>query len=351
MAGEGKRFTTRTSNILSRVGKSTVANQQQAASSSAAAKSGSTTTPTITSTPKVTNTAKAMPSITRVDIYKYSTPSVSTPSVATTQKTASTSSLKDQAMNLLWSKTRVKPLRVADRSNLLSPTTEKKDIKNTTLPLTIVRAWLNLWWDIAKTVTHNLYEQWLDWVNDKFKKLETTRENINKAVWEWAIDLFNYVKEDISTQWGQGEWLWMVKDAVLNTAQWLPRWIARVEYWLSELLDWWVDAQWATDLKNSIKSDLDYWENTRTYKKIKETESFSDFLKNPLMYAGWTLTEMLPMFINAWVAVPTTFAQIYWETYQDYSQDESLKESWLNDTQVRLMSLWVAWVNTIIDNE
>lgn len=339
MAEEGKRFTTRTSNILSRVGKSANANQQQAASSSAAAKSGSTTTPTITSTPKVTNTAKAMPSVTRVDISKLSVPTV-TPTVTTP---------REQAMNLLGSKTRVEPLRVADRSNLLSPTTEKKDIKNTTLPLTVVRAWLNLWWDIAKTVTHNLYEQWLDWVNDKFKKLETARENINKAVWEWAIDLFNYAKEDISTQWEQGEWLWMVKDAVLNTAQWLPRWIARVEYWLSELLDWWVDAQWATDLKNSIKSDLDYWENTRTYKKIKETESFSDFLKNPLMYAGWTLTEMLPMFINAWVAVPTTFAQIYWETYQDYSQDESLKESWLNDTQVRLMSLWVAWVNTIIE--
>lgn len=339
MADEAQRFTARTWSLQSRIANSKNAKQQQAASSSAAAKSGSTTTPTITSTPKVTNTAKAMPSVTRVDISKLSVPTV-TPTVTTP---------REQAMNLLGSKTRVEPLRVADRSNLLSPTTEKKDIKSTTLPLTVVRAWLNLWWDIAKTVTHNLYEQWLDWINDKFKKLETTRENINKTVWEWAIDLFNYVKEDISTDWKQGEWLWMVKDAVLNTVQWLPRWIARVEYWLSELLDWWVDAQWATNLNNTIKSDLDYWENTRTYKKIKETESFSDFLKNPLMYAGWTLTEMLPMFINVWVAIPTTFAQIYWETYEDYSQDESLKEVWLSDNQVRLMSLWVAWVNTIIE--
>jgi hypothetical protein len=72
-----------------------------------------------------------MPSVTRVDISKYSTPSVSTPSVATTPKTTSTSSLKDQAMNLLGSKTSVEPLRVADRSNLLNPETEKKDTETT----------------------------------------------------------------------------------------------------------------------------------------------------------------------------------------------------------------------------
>jgi hypothetical protein len=112
------------------IAKSKNAKQQQAASSSAAAKSGSTTTPTITSTPKVTNTAKAMPSVTRVDISKLSVPTV-TPTVTTP---------REQAMNLLGSKTRVEPLRVADRSNLLNPEAEKKDIKNTTLPLTIVRA-------------------------------------------------------------------------------------------------------------------------------------------------------------------------------------------------------------------
>jgi hypothetical protein len=71
-----------------------------------------------------------MPSVTRVDISKLSVPTV-TPTVTTP---------REQAMNLLGSKTRVEPLRVADRSNLLNPEAEKKDIKNTTLPLTIVRA-------------------------------------------------------------------------------------------------------------------------------------------------------------------------------------------------------------------
>ena len=110
MAEEGKRFTTRTSNILSRAGKSANANQQQAASSSAAAKSGSTTTPTITSTPKVTNTAKAMPSVTRVDISKLAVPTV-TPTATTP---------REQAMNLLGSKTRVEPLKKAEVPDMLN---------------------------------------------------------------------------------------------------------------------------------------------------------------------------------------------------------------------------------------
>ena len=82
MADEAQRFTTRTWSLQSRIAKSKNANQQQAASSSAAAKSGSTTTPTITSTPKVTNTAKAMPSVTRVDISKLAVPTVN-PTVTT----------------------------------------------------------------------------------------------------------------------------------------------------------------------------------------------------------------------------------------------------------------------------
>jgi hypothetical protein len=129
MAEEGKRFTNRTSNILSKIGTANVANQQQAVSSSHAAKSGSTTTPTITSTPKVTNTAKAMPSVTRVDISKLAVPTV-TPIVTTP---------REQAMNLLGSKT-TPTLKKADTTNLLNTTTEEKKIRASALPLTLVRA-------------------------------------------------------------------------------------------------------------------------------------------------------------------------------------------------------------------
>lgn len=63
-----------TSNIQSKIQEAVNAKQQQAASSSAATQSGSTVTPTVTEAPKVTPTAKAVPSVSKPDI----TPTVPT---------------------------------------------------------------------------------------------------------------------------------------------------------------------------------------------------------------------------------------------------------------------------------
>ncbi len=341
MATEGKKFTNRTSSLLSVAKEKSDAKKQQASSSSAAAKSWSTSTPTVTSTPKVTSTAKAMPSLVMPDVSKI-IPQTITPTKTTATNTTKTASLTD----LLKPRTSV--MKTGYTDNLLSPTVEKKE-ENTTLPLNLVKTAINLGWTVAKNVANTLYDQWMSYIKNKIKTVDRYLDNASNKTAETTIDFFNYMGNEASTEWNEWTWIWMVKDTVLNTIQWLPRWIARTEYWIAELLDWGIDAKWATDLKNEIKRDVDYWENTKTYQKVKNTESFSDFLKNPLMYAGWTFTEMLPMFINAWVAVPTTFAQIYWETYSDYSQDESLKEAWLTDNQVRLMSMGVAWVNTIIE--
>ena len=343
MAKSLKTVTSKISDIQSKAQETIQSNQKKVVSSTKATQEWSTTTPTVTDTPKVASTAKAMPSITRPDISSIVPTKTTTPTTTTTP-TASTADVK----NLLWSKT-TPTIRKSATPDLLSKTEEKKEIKDTTIPLNIVSTALNLWWKVAQTVTNSLYEQWLDWINDKFTKLEQTREKVTDVVWKTAIDMFKWVGSDISTQFEEWKWLWMTYNAVMNTLQWIPRWIARIEYWASELLDWVADTDWSESIKQSFKSDLEYWENTKTYQKIKETEWFSDFLKNPLMYAWGTLWEMLPMFINAWVAIPTTFAQIYWETYGDYSQDASLQEAWLSDNQVRLMSLWVAWVNTIIE--
>lgn len=321
-----------TSNIQSKIQEAVNAKQQQAASSSAATQSGSTTTPTVTATPKVTQTAKAVPSVTRPEITPVSTATINTASTV-------------NARDLLWSKA-TPTLRQASQ-DLLSPATEKKDIQKTTIPLNIVKTAINMWWKVANTVAESLYDQGLDWINEKFGKLEEKRQSINQAVWSIAIDMFKWVGQDISNQWTSWEWIWMVRDAVANIAEWLPRGITRIEYWLAEMLDRASDAKWVNDLKSNIESNLDYWENTRVYKKLSETSSFSDFLKNPLMYAWGTFTEMLPMFISAWVAVPTTYAQMYWDAYRDYANDESLQG--LTDNQIRLMATWVAWVNTIIE--
>lgn len=76
-----------------------------------------------------------MPSITRPDISRIvQQPVVSTPQVTRTV----------DAMNLLGSKTRVEPLKKAETSNILNPSTENKDVQNTTLPLTLVKSAINL---------------------------------------------------------------------------------------------------------------------------------------------------------------------------------------------------------------
>lgn len=336
MAKSVKTVTSKISDIQSRAQEAIQAGQKQAASSTQATQSWSTTTPTVTDTPKVTSTAKAMPYITKPDIS----------SIVTAQQTTQPKTTVN-AKDLLWSKTQI-TLKKAATPDLLSKETEDKDI-STTLWLDVIKNAFRIWGMVSDAVADNLYDQWLEWVDDKVNKLEEKRESITDAVWRKAIDLFEWTAADISRQWEEWEWLWMLKDAVLNTVQWLPRWIARVEYWLSELVDWVADTEWSEDIKQSFERDLDYWTSTKTYKKIQEATGFADFFKNPMMYAWWTLTEMLPFFISKWVAIPWTFAQIYWETYSDYAQDTSLQDAWLDDNQVRLMSLWVAWVNTIIE--
>ena len=339
--------------IQSQIQKTKEARQRQQAASSSAAKTWSTSTPTVTTTPTVASTPKAVASTQQTAI---------TPISQTISNIKQSTSTQTPQINLFASQ---RPTAQTATQDLLSRKEETKEVKNTTIPTNVVKTALNIWWTVAETVTKTLYNQWMDYINTKIWQVKDTVSTVKttaKAT-KTALDLFNPVEEyrkqkwltlnqlwqDVKTEWDSWEWIWMVRDTIANTIEWLPRWITRAEYWIAELIDWWVDAEWATKLKNSIESDLDYWENTRVYKRVKEAESFKDVLKNPLMYAGWTLWEMLPMFISAWVAIPTTFAQVYWETYRDYASDESLQAAWLTDNQIRLMSLWVAWVNTLIE--
>lgn len=325
------------SNIQSKIQQDVNEKKKQLSASSTATQAWSTETPKVTDTPKVTQTAKAMPSVTpKLDL---------TPVSQATVWAGTTTTPTVNAKDLLSVQTPT--LRKAATPDLLSKTTEQQEVKNTTIPLNIVKASINVWWQTLKAVSDTLYQQWLDRINDKIWKLEQTRKDVTDKVWKYAIDMFKGVWWDIAEQWTSGEWIWMVRDTVANTLEWLPRWITRIEYWLAEIADWWIDAKWLDDVKKNIESNLDYWENTRVYKRASSVEWVWDFLKNPFMYAGWTLWEMLPFFVSPWVAIPWTYAQIYWETYMDYANDESLQD--LSDNQIRLMATWVATVNTIIE--
>lgn len=99
---EAQRFTTRQSNLQSKIQEAVNAKKQQTASSSAATQAGSTTTPTVSETPKVTQTAKAMPSVTeKPQITPVST---STLRKAATPTTAATETPTVNARDLLSSK-------------------------------------------------------------------------------------------------------------------------------------------------------------------------------------------------------------------------------------------------------
>lgn len=322
------------------------ANKKQQAASTSATQSWSTSTPTVSSTPKVTSTPKAQPSV------QQTTQTVWAGNVAQIQQP----SLK--SLNLFKPQEQVQTAQQLSQQywNILSTKTETKDIQNTTIPTNTIRAVTNMWWSALKAVAQTLYDQGTDYIKEKIwwikLKAEVAKQTYNlfDTVYKWTLkEMYTDITWDIKQERESWKWVWIIRDAVANTLEWLPRWLTRAEYWIAELIDWWVDAQWATDLKNSIEDNLDYWENTRVYKRVKEAESFKDVMKNPLMYAGWTFWEMLPMFISAWVAIPTTFAQVYWETYRDYANDTSLQEAGLTDNQIRLMSLWVAWVNTLIE--
>ena len=317
-------------------------NKEQLAASTVATQSGSTSTPNTTETPKVISTPKPYPSTTQPVVTPQT---VSTP----------TQPVDLTKINLFKPQEAVKTIQQV-ASNLLSKKTEAQYIQNTTIPTNTVRTALQMWWSVLKAVTNTLYEQWTDYAKQVLWRVKTDAiiakewlTLLNKMYQDTWKEMYRDITSEFRQNWEGWKWVWMIRDAVANTIEWLPRWLTRAEYWLADLLDWAVDAQWATDFKNSIEKDLEYWENTRVQQRAKEVSSFKDFMKNPIMYAWWTLTEMLPMFISAWVAIPTTFAQVYWETYRDYSTDQSLVDAWLTDNQVRLMSLWVWAVNTLIE--
>jgi len=316
--------------------------QQQQASSTASTQSGSTSTPTVTETPKVTSTPKAQPSVTQ-------------PTVTSQIVSNPTQPVDLTKINLFKPQEAVKTIQQA-APNLLSKKTESQDIQSTTIPTNTVRTALQMWWSALKAVANTLYEQWTDYAKQVLWRAKTDAviakewlTLLNKMYQDTWKEMYRDITSDIKQERESWEWVWIIRDAFANTFEWVPRWIVRAEYWIADLLDWAVDAQWATNLKNNIEKDLKYWENTRVQQRAKEAEWFKDFMKNPLMYAWGTLWEMVPMFISAWVAIPTTFAQVYWETYRDYSTDQSLIDAWLTDNQIRLMSLWVWAVNTLIE--
>ena len=312
MAQSLQWFVNKSSSIQSKAQEAISWMKKQVVSSNEATKSGSTTTPTITETPKVTSTPKATPSIVKPEIPQTYT---------------------IDPKDLLSQNVRNTTLKKAATPNILNTNTEKQDIKNTTLPIDLVKASIQSWWQVEQTVKNTIFQQWLDWFNDKISAAKDLRENVTQTVWKYWVDLFNYMK------WETDYMKNFYSGVFNNLVQWLPRWISRAEYWAAELLDWWVDTEWTEKVKNQAKFNMDYWLNTETYKKQQNITDVKSFFENPWMISS-TFSEMLPMWLWPWVWVPYVLAQSYADTYTDYANDEELSQK-LNDDQMHLLSLWV----------
>ena len=312
MAQSLQWFVNKSSSIQSKAQEAISWMKKQVVSSNEATKSGSTTTPTITETPKVTSTPKATPSIVKPEIPQTYT---------------------IDPKNLLSQNVRNTTLNKAATPNILNTKTEKQDIKNTTLPIDLVKASIQSWWQQEQVVKDTIFQQWLDWFNDKISDAKNFREKTTQTVWEYRVDFFNYMK------WETDYMKNFFSGVFNNLIQWLPRGISRAEYWAAELLDWWVDTEWTEKVKNQAKFNMDYWLNTETYKKQQNITDVKSFFENPWMISS-TFSEMLPMWLWPWVWVPYILAQSYADTYEDYANDEELSQK-LNDDQMHLLSLWV----------
>ena len=306
MAQSVTKITNLKSNIQSKAQEAVTSLQQKTASSTKATQAWSTTTPTISETPKVASLRKAQPSVTPVQ------------NITPVQPT-----------NLLWTTN----LRKAAIPDLLNKQTEEKDVKNITIPTNMIRYASRDWWEAGNAVKETLFQQWLDWFNDKISSAKDFREKATQTVWEYWVDLFNYMK------W-EAKYMWNFYSSVANNlVQWLPRWISRAEYWIAELIDWWLDTEWTEKLKNQAEYNKNYWLNTDTYKKQQNITDVKSFFENPWMISS-TFSEMLPMWLWPRFAVPYVLAQSYADTYTDYANDEELSQR-LTDNQMHLLSLWV----------
>lgn len=345
MAEEGKRFTTRTSNILSRAGKSANANQQQAASSSAAAKSGSTTTPTVTQTPKVASTAKAMPSITRPDIStiasKYSVPK-------TTQSTTQRAQVPDLLANRTW----INPLKKAS-PDLLNWDTWTNSLSS------VVNKWL---YEVPETITQKF---WDSKVADFFSNtmIDTERTLISGVQW--------YINK-------------LANSDLLPSSNLFPTWLA--DKVLIHYANKALNNSEAWDIlkgqRNSVlKTIFDVTENldqydaaNKKYKQYKNTaenwakqwnsilDAIEEWKWDVVSTRVWeTVGQMLPSLItavltkNPWLTATTIFGNVFWDAYQRSLREINQTPEYANlttdkkDDLATLMAVSEAWIETLWD--
>lgn len=337
-----------TSNIQSKIQEAVNAKQQQAASSSAATQSGSTETPIVTATPKVTQTAKAVPSITR--------PEITPVSVAATNPAPTVN-----ARDLLWSKT-TPTLRQAT-PDLLSKTTERQDITKSVIPLNLVRAADAQWWAAKNTVDKTLTEQFSYWLNEKPKqiteKVGSLFQKPAEKLWIWFESIINDTEfytaklADVIETSLWGKW-WFVKAFQEQQWQYWDTYTEQHELQSARVYD---EDQKAQDLSNDVSSwlyditwnqevsDMLWSVAWRVYANVKDPEQVA--------YTVWYMLPALIMWWATWgwfwantaIWTPSQSALVY----KDFAQDQELSEKF-TDNQLFWISTWFWAILSMVES-
>lgn len=343
------------SDIQSKIQQDINEKQKQIAASSAATKSGSTETPTVTDTPKVTQTAKAVPSVTRPEIAPVTITQTTTPTV--------------NAKDLLWSKSTT-TLKKAETPDLLSTTSERKDITKSVLSLNLVRAANQQWWVAKDAVDKTLTEQFSYWLNEKpkeitekawdlFQKTWDTIEDPVRKFWIWFESIINdteyYVAKyaDVieTTLWGKGGFAQAFQEQQGN---YWDTYTKEHEIESSRLYD---EDQKAQELSSNVSNWL---------YKVTKNEEFSNMLWNVTwrIYANvkdpeqvaYTVWYMMPALIMWWatwgwfwantaIRAPSQSALVY----KDFAEDPELSANF-TDNQLFAISTWFWLVLSMVES-
>ena len=327
--------------------------KEKVASTTEATKSGSTETPVVTGTPKVTQTAKAMSSVTRPDISSI------VPTQTITQPKTTT---KVNAKDLLWSKIQVTSLKKAATPDLLSTKTEDKEIRKTALPLNLVRAADKQWWTAKDAVDKTLLEQFSNW----FKE---TPEKVTNKVWDffkWPVMSF-----------------WTSAERMINDTEYWVAWLADVietslwwEWWFKKAFQeqqWWYWDAYGEE--NDIKASKLYEQDTQAQNVSKNvsdylwTVTWNKEMSNMIWTVVWNVTASLkdPEQIAsvAWYMAPALVMQwaTWWwflantaiwlpsqstQVYKDFSEDTELS-SQFTDNQLFGISTWLWTILSMVE--
>lgn len=335
MAQSVKKVTSKLSDIQSKAQEAVTSMKQKTASSTKATQEWSTTTPTVTETPKVASTAKAMPSVTKpeitpVSIKKTETPVVETPKVETpkaeTPKTESVN-IKD----LLWSSSvKTISLKKATTPDLLDKTKQEELVSP--VPWDVIASASNTWWAVKETVDKTILNQFTDWFNWITKKSEEDSQ---------------YYANKLGQSWVGGLWSAVV-DLSLDVLDYSKDFLW---YYSNKAIDTLAKSLWAQDTDITRERNK-YWEEqftpeqrenvTKTLKKlwiwsmnmINDTEYFivklQEVIDDSLWWKWYLVNPVLDTYLKA-----TSWGKSYTESFQEkqwwfwdvYAEEHELESS------------------------